>query len=116
MRNITQQIKIFMPKPDLIEALTKPPKPKKKSELRKWFDEHYDQYSVNLLKWGYDWEFLAAKLREAGIKDGKGNLPTAKTAQATFYKVHRERKGLKTKRRAVKPKKQVRRDFQRTAG
>ena len=87
-----------------------------RSKVFDWLWQRYDVYGVQLGNGGIDWDRIAHQLGVEGITDGRGQIPTGKTVQATFYKVRKKKQQPKVRRRPVKPeKKQIRRTFRRSA-
>jgi hypothetical protein len=63
----------------------------RRSPLYRWMASNADAFGQMLTETQPTWESVAKGLAAAGLKDGYGNLPTAKRAQMTWASVQKDR-------------------------
>lgn len=97
------------------EAMMKAPNRYQRSALWDFLWKRYEEYGPQMRVRGFDWSNLAIRLNENGIMDGRGNPPTGRVAQQTFYKIRLVKEGEKAKRRPAKVKREIKRAFGKSA-
>lgn len=77
----------------------------RRTALFAWLWEHQSEFTALLAEQASrtDWTAIAEELATAGIKGGKGKLPTPQMVRQTWWKVQREAKRRKPSRPALRP-------------
>ena len=89
--------------------------PARRSPLTQLLLDHYDTYADQIGAHGFDWSKMVRALASEGVMDGEGDAPIVVKAKAVFSRVRTVKIGKRPKRRPVKPRREIRRTFQRSA-